>query len=72
METLTIKVKDYKVLKLIHDLEDLNLIQVVSPDVKKAVSKLSSLLTGSISAEQADDMQKELKQMQDEWLRDTY
>jgi hypothetical protein len=40
--------------------------------VKKAVSKLSSLLTGSISAEQADDMQKELKQMQDEWLRDTY
>ena len=63
METLTIKIKDNKALKLIQDLEDLNLIQVVNSDIKKTAKKLSSLLTGSISAEQADKMQQELKQM---------
>jgi hypothetical protein len=41
METLTIKIKDSKALKLIHDLEDLNLIQVMSSDMKKSVAKLS-------------------------------
>jgi hypothetical protein len=72
METLTIKIKDNKALKLIRDLEDLNLIQVVNPIIKKSTTKLSSLLSGSISPEQADNMQKELKQMRDEWERNTY
>ena len=69
---LTIKIKDNKALKLIHDLEDLNLIQVITPTVKKSATKLSSILSGSISPEQADIMQKELKQMRSEWERNTY
>ena len=72
METLTIKIKDSKALKLIHDLEDLNLIQVITPAVKESATKLSSILSGSISQEQADNMQKELKQMRSEWERNTY
>jgi len=72
METLTIKIKDIKALKLIHDLEDLNLIQVINPVVKKSKAKLSEILSGSISPEQADNMQTELKQMRAEWERDTY
>ena len=73
METLTIKIKDNKTLKLIRDLEDLNLIQVVNPvAVKKSTTKLSTLLSGSISPEQGDKMQKEVKQMRDEWERNTY
>jgi hypothetical protein len=72
METLTIKIKDSKALKLIHDLEDLNLIQVMSSDMKKSVAKLSDLLKGSITAAEADDMQNQLKQMRNEWERDTY
>lgn len=73
METLTIKIKDGKALKLIHDLEDLNLIQVVNPvAIKKSTTKLSTLLSGSISPEQGDSMRKELKQMRDEWERNTY
>ena len=73
METLTIKIKDNKTLKLIRDLEDLNLIQVVSPvAVKKSTTKLSTLLSGSISPEQGEKMQKEVKQMRDEWERNTY
>ena len=72
METLTIKIKDNKALKLIHDLEDLNLIQVIGSDLKKNTAKLSDILNGSISKEQADNMQKELKQMRNEWERNTY
>jgi hypothetical protein len=72
METLTIKIKDNKALKLIHDLVDLNLIQVVSPGKKKTAIKLSERLGGSISQEQADTMHKELIQMRNEWERNTY
>jgi hypothetical protein len=72
METLTIKIKDIKALKLIHDLEDLNLIQVISPVVKRTKTKLSEILSGSITPEQAENMQTELKQMRAEWERDTY
>jgi hypothetical protein len=72
METLTIKIKDNKALKLIHDLEDLNLIQVVVPAVKKSKEKLSAILSGSISPEEADNMHKELQQMRNEWERNTY
>ncbi len=72
MKMLTIKIKDNKALKLIKDLEDLNMIQVVNSDIKESEAKLSSLLVGSISNEQAHNMQLELKQMRREWERDTY
>ena len=72
MEVLTIKIRDNKALKLIYDLEDLNLIQVVNPVTKESTEKLSSILIGSISVEQADTMRKELQQMRNEWERNTY
>jgi hypothetical protein len=71
MDTLTIKIRDSKALKLIHDLESLNLIQVISSgDTKAPSKKLSATMSGSISKEQADSMQEELKKMRDEWERD--
>jgi hypothetical protein len=45
---------------------------VMSSDMKKSVAKLSDLLKGSITAAEADDMQNQLKQMRNEWERDTY
>jgi len=72
METLTIKIKNNKALKLIRDLEDMNLIQVLSSDTKKPVTKLSDLLKGSITAEAAEAMQNEVKQMRSEWERNIY
>ncbi len=72
MDTLTIKIRDSKALKLIHDLESLNLIQVVNSTSHKPAKKLSSQMAGSISEEQAGSMQKELKQIRDEWTRDIY
>jgi hypothetical protein len=66
MEVSTIKIKDNKALKLIHDLENLNLIQVISTDFKNSKPKLYDLLKGSITKEQADNMHKELRQMRGE------
>jgi hypothetical protein len=63
MDKLTINIKDVKVLKLINDLEALNLIEVIRPDLKKSKTKLSDLLSGCISPEQANIMHKELKEM---------
>ncbi|MBS1530059.1 MAG: hypothetical protein JSU01_07115 [Bacteroidetes bacterium] len=71
MDTLTIKVRDSKALKLIQDLESLDLIQVIHNDVQSSSKKLSEKLAGSISNEDADSMQEELKKMRSEWERNT-
>ncbi len=72
MDTLTIKIRNSKAIKLIEDLEALDLIQVISSTVQKPAGKLSALLAGSITQAEADNMQSQLKQMRDEWQRDTY
>jgi len=72
METLTIKVKNKKVLKLIQTLEELELIQIVNLKVKKSVTKLSTLLSGSISPEKGDAIHEELIQIRNEWERNIY
>ena len=63
METLTIKIRDSKVLKLLYDLETLNLIEVIKPGEKKTAIKLSEILSGCISPEQGEIMHKELREM---------
>jgi hypothetical protein len=73
METLIIKVKDDKALKLIHDLEALDLIQVIEETpVKNSSIQLSQILKGSLSKDKAEELQQELKTMRGEWERDTY
>jgi len=71
MDTLTIKINDSRALKLIHDLEDLKLIQVLTSE-KSVKGKLSSLLKGSISDKQADDLNSQIKEMRNEWDRNTF
>jgi hypothetical protein len=72
METLTIKIKNNKALNLIHELEVLNLIQVIATTSnKRSVSKLSATLSGSISEEEANNMHNELEKMRNEWERNT-
>jgi hypothetical protein len=72
METLKIKIKDANGLKLIRDLEALNVLEVINPKKKKSGIKFSERLIGSISPEQAELMHKEVKKMRDEWDRDIY
>ena len=70
METLAIKIKDSNGLKLIRNLEALKVIEVVRPEKKQSGIKLSERLSGSISAEQAEIMHKQLQQMRGELERD--
>lgn len=71
MQTLTIQINNAHALKLLEELEALNLIQVLKKTVSKENSKkLSERLAGSINPEQAAIMRNELNQMRSEWDRD--
>lgn len=69
METLTIDVNSPQALKLLEDLEAMNLIRVVKRHVAIPDQKLSEKLYGSISDSQAEQMKAELQQMRSEWNR---
>ena len=71
MQTITIKINNTHALKLLEELEALNLIEVIKRTVTKDSSaKLSDRLWGSISSEEADKMRNELIEMRNEWDRD--
>ncbi len=70
MQTITIEINNDKALKLIEELEALNLIRIIRNNETTSGKKLSDRLVGSISQEQADRMMKELEQMRSEWDRD--
>lgn len=71
METITLIVKNEKTRRLIDDLEALDLVEVVrQTPVKEKERKLSEILSGSLSKEQADRMRTELTEMRGEWSRD--
>ena len=71
MQTVTIKINNAHALKLLEELEALNLIEVIKRTVtKEKRAKLSDRLWGSISPEEADKMRKELIEMRNEWERD--
>ena len=70
MQTVTIKVNSAQALKLLEDLEALDLIKVIKRSVaKEKTKKLSERLAGSISAKDAKQMRKELTEMRNEWER---
>ena len=71
METVTVKIYNPQALKLLEDLEALNLIELVRLPAKAAQSnKLSERLSGSISSAEAKLMRQELSEMRNEWQRD--
>lgn len=72
MSLLTIEIIDDKALKLIKDLEDLNIIKIVESNGKLDKAGIAARLWASISREESDEMHKELQNMRDEWERPTY
>lgn len=72
METLVIKIRDKNAIKLIQDLELLNLIQIVKGKKNVKKNKLSEVLAGSISKEEAETYQQAVKTMREEWERNSY
>jgi hypothetical protein len=74
--TLTIDLIDSGALKLLHDLESLNLIRVNSPEEVAAAPKgsLSKRFAGALrlSTEKYTAFQSTLQESRSEWERDIY
>jgi hypothetical protein len=69
MQTLTIHVESPQAIRLLEDLEALNLIRVVSRSSKSVSEKISEKFYGSISDDHAEKMREELTQARNEWDR---
>ena len=68
MTTIEIQVTNDKALKLIKDLEALQLLRIVKHRKKKS-AKLSEL-AGALPSEVAEEMQKYITECRNEWNRD--
>ena len=68
METLTIELKNTKTFSIIKELEELSLLRIVKKEPQ--TKNIADLLSNCISSEQAALMNRELKQMREEWNRD--
>lgn len=69
LQTITIQITDLKALKLLEDLEALKLIRVIKKTVSQSNRKLSSVLSGSLTENEAAKIDKELDQIRSEWER---
>jgi len=67
METLTIELNNRKTLSILKELEDLSLLRIVKKQPR--TNNMADLLANSVSSAQAALMNKEQKQMRDEWER---
>jgi len=65
--TLTVELNDRKTLSILKELESLDLLRIVKKQSK--AKNIADLLENSINNEQAALMNKELKQMREEWER---
>lgn len=69
--TLTIEIENSHALRVLEELAELKLIRIRKDSFeKKGKRKLSELLIGSISKEEGERMQEEVRKMRDEWERD--
>lgn len=66
METMLIELTNRKAAKLLHDLEELNLIKVLKTDMKPD-EKLSEKYAGKLPSEVADELQVYVTESRNEW-----
>jgi hypothetical protein len=72
MKTVTVEIKNDIALSFLHNLESMQILRVIENKTIKAKQKLSERFAGCLSKERAEELQKELTQMRNEWERDTY
>ncbi|HDR51210.1 MAG TPA: hypothetical protein ENN90_06250 [Mariniphaga anaerophila] len=72
MKTLTIEIKDDKVLKLLRNLENMQVLRILENRPQKVNQKLSEKFARSISKKTAVKLQKHLNEIRNEWERDIY
>lgn len=64
METVTVEIKSNKAMKLLKDLENLNIIKIHKSDEKQ---DKASKYRGSISAKSAEGLLKHVEESRNEW-----
>ena len=69
MMTITVELNTSKALKLLQDLEDLNLLRILAKD-ESASPRLSEKYAGKLPVDIAMDIQKHIKLDREEWSRD--
>lgn len=65
--TLLIQVTNQKAIKLLHELEELQLIKVLEENITTSRSKLSSKYRGIISKEEGKKLNEHIDKMRGEW-----
>ena len=71
METLLIEIRNPKGMNLIRDLEEMDIIKILKrEETPKPPQKLSELLRGSISPEEAKKFNQYIQESRKEWERD--
>jgi len=68
MTTIEIQVTNNKTIKLLKDLEELQLLKIVRKR-KRKTAKLSEQFSGSLPLSVAEEMQKYIVESRDEWNR---
>lgn len=70
MKTVTVEIKNDIALTILHNLESMQVLRVIEDKPTKTKQKLSERFAGCLSKERAEELQKELTQMRNEWERD--
>ena len=65
--TFLIQVTNQKALRLLHELEELDLIKVLKEDSLTSKTNLSEKYKGIISKQQGQSLNEHIKQMRSEW-----
>lgn len=72
MKTVIVEIKNEIALTFLRNLESMNILRVIENNTAKTKQKLSERFAGCLSKERAEELQKELTQMRNEWERDIY
>ena len=72
MKTVTVEIKNDIALAFLQNLESMHILKVIENKAAPATQKLSERFAGCLSKERAEELQKELTKMRNEWERDTY
>ena len=70
MQTITIELTHQKALKLLQELEDLQIIRLLKKSITPS-KKNSKKFSGKLSSSVADDLQKYISKSRNEWESNT-
>lgn len=66
METILVQLNNDKALKLLQELEDLNIIKLIKKD-SKSTSSLSEKYAGKLSEATVEKLQQHIRKSREEW-----